>query len=202
MESATVFNEIGNDGRFNISVPCARSLSDEIFIIGKRNKAKHGEDINECRNSAHAFRSSSTISIFGRRIRYRSGRFGFERSLPENPALMNALLNAGIKRAVNMKAARENPTEACRGWPSLLKISAPETTSPAIVAPEAKSEEDIVRRSFSNWMRCIIACCISPSRSYYFHSFKFSLPWPETSDCNSPKNDTFSARTSIWTSIS
>lgn len=146
MECATVFNEIGNDSRFNISVPRARSLSDKIFIIGKGNEAKHGEDVNERRNSAHAFRSRSNISIFmDGKIRYRSGLFGFERSLPENPALMNALLNAGIKRAVNTKAARENPTEACRGWLSLLKIRAPETTSPAIVAPEAKSEDDIVR---------------------------------------------------------
>ena len=37
-----------------------------------------------------------------------------------------------------MNAAREKPTEACSGWPSLLKMRAPETASPASVRPEMR----------------------------------------------------------------
>jgi len=45
-------------------------------------------------------------------LKYNKGRFGFERSLPENPALMNALLSAGMRMVVNINAAKEKPTEA------------------------------------------------------------------------------------------
>jgi len=53
---------------------------------------------------------------------------------------MNEFLNAGIKRTVDMKEARDTPTEACSGWPSLLKINAPDTTRPARVKPEMRIE--------------------------------------------------------------
>jgi hypothetical protein len=43
---------------------------------------------------------------------------------------MKASLRAGIKNKVIIKPAREKPTDACSGCPSLLKISAPETTRP------------------------------------------------------------------------
>jgi len=48
----------------------------------------------------------------GAPARNRRGRFGFERSLPENPALINTFLRMGIKRTVEMNAAREKPHEA------------------------------------------------------------------------------------------
>src|SRR5271170_4827641 len=67
-----------------------------------------------------------------------NGRFGFERSLPEKPAWMNASLRTGMRMTVKMNAAREKPTEACSGWPSLLKMRAPETASPASVSPEMR----------------------------------------------------------------
>lgn len=51
---------------------------------------------------------------------------------------MNASLRIGMRRTVKMNAAREKPTEACSGWPSLLKMRAPETASPASVRPEMR----------------------------------------------------------------
>jgi hypothetical protein len=82
-----------------------------------------------------------------RNVRYKSGRFGFDRSLPENPALINASLRAGISMAVNRNAASENPTDAWRGCPSLLKINAAEATRPARVTPDTKIDalDDIFR---------------------------------------------------------
>lgn len=67
-------------------------------------------------------------------------------SLPEKPALMKACFRAGMRRTVNMKAAREKPAEACSGWPSLLKMRAPETARPASVRAEMMIElvDDIV----------------------------------------------------------
>ena len=53
---------------------------------------------------------------------------------------MNACFNAGINSTVTMNAARENPTDAWSGWPSLLKISAPEATRPTRVKPERRIE--------------------------------------------------------------
>ena len=67
-----------------------------------------------------------------------NGRLGFERSLPEKPARINAFLRAGMRRTVKMNAPREKPTEACRGWPSLLKMRAPETARPASVDAEMR----------------------------------------------------------------
>jgi hypothetical protein len=43
---------------------------------------------------------------------YSRGRFGLERSFPENPALINAFFKAGIKSTVKTNAATEKPTEA------------------------------------------------------------------------------------------
>lgn len=74
------------------------------------------------------------------RSAYNNGRFGFERSFPEKPALINAFLSAGISRTVNMNAAREKPADACSGCPSLLKMRAPETARPASVSAEMMIE--------------------------------------------------------------
>jgi hypothetical protein len=68
--------------------------------------------------------------------------------LPENPALIKAFFRAGMRRTVKMNAAREKPQEACKGWPSRLKMRAPETTRPASVRPETRIEfEDGIVRS-------------------------------------------------------
>jgi hypothetical protein len=54
-----------------------------------------------------------------------------------------------------MNAAREKPIEAWRGWPSRLKMRAPETTRPASVAPETriKFEEGISWRCRANFQQ-------------------------------------------------
>jgi hypothetical protein len=84
---------------------------------------------------------------------YSSGRFGLERSFPENPAAIKAFLSAGISSKVIMKPARENPTEACKGCPSLLKMSAPDTTRPPRVkaGPNIEVEDGICTASRSIW---------------------------------------------------
>lgn len=61
---------------------------------------------------------------------YNNGLLDFDKSLPENPALINASLSAGISRRVKMQAASVNPSDACNGWPSLLRIKAPAATRP------------------------------------------------------------------------
>ena len=68
----------------------------------------------------------------------RRGRFGFERSLPENPALIKTSLRTGIKRTVEMNAVREKPHEAWSGWPSRLKMRAAEATRPPSVRAETR----------------------------------------------------------------
>jgi len=58
----------------------------------------------------------SALQLDGDQLeRYSNGCLGFERSLPENPALMKAYFIAGINMIVKMNAAREKPTEACSG---------------------------------------------------------------------------------------
>jgi hypothetical protein len=64
------------------------------------------------------------------RERYNNGLLDFDRSLPENPALIKASLSAGISRRVKIQAARVKPRDACNGWPSLLRIKAPAATRP------------------------------------------------------------------------
>ena len=83
--------------------------------------------------------------LASRKLVYSTGRFGLERSFPEKPALIKAFLRAGIKNKVIIRPAREKPTDACNGCPSLLKISAPETTRPARVnaGTNIDGEEDI-----------------------------------------------------------
>jgi len=51
---------------------------------------------------------------------------------------MKTSLRAGMRRTVKVNAASEKPTEAWSGWPSLLKMRAPETASPASVSPEMR----------------------------------------------------------------
>jgi len=149
MQGAAVFEELGCHRSLDIAVPGTGGFCYEVLVKWEWNETEHGEDIHQRRHRAHTLGPTNlaTSNIAGGpggpRGSYNNGLFGFDRSFPENPALINASLNAGINSSVKIHAARVKPRDACRGWPSLLRIKAAAATRPERVNPHrAKDPEE------------------------------------------------------------
>jgi hypothetical protein len=140
-EEPSIFMRLWTPSVFNIPIPCPRSLCDEIVAIWKWDKQKHYKYIYKSRNS---ILSALPMSVPPKKWKEGDGNsrgcFGFERSCPEDPALIKASLRVGMRRMGKMNAAREKPIDTWRGWPSRLKMRALETTRPGSVRPETRIE--------------------------------------------------------------
>src|SRR5436190_22023157 len=105
MQRPSIFNKIWCNRLLNVTISCTRRFGYKILVIRKGDETKHHKDIHKSRHSTHTLRSEIRTAKTERG--YNIGRFGFERSFPENPALINAFFNCGINKTVKMNAAME-----------------------------------------------------------------------------------------------
>jgi hypothetical protein len=151
MQCAAVFEELWCHRSLDIAVSGTGGFCYEVLVKWKRNETEHGEDIHQRRHRAHTLgptNLANSNTAGGARGSYNNGLFGFDRSFPENPALINASLNAGINSSVKIQAARVKPRDACRGWPSLLRIKAAAATRPERVNPHRVKDPEEERDPF------------------------------------------------------